>query len=650
MNFTGKLKILFVEDMQSDQQLAEFQLISGGFTFISQRVEDEASFRQAMDMFKPDLIISDYSMPEFDGMQALQIAIELAPDIPVIILTGSINEETAVKCLKAGAADYVLKDRMMRLPFAVRDALEQSTSRINSQAAQKKLEEQEQELSAIFENSPVLMILVDDQVRIRKINGVDFGSESLNGPSNFGLKFGDAIRCIYSLDNPDGCGAGFECQTCLVRQLLLQTFRTGEPINQADIRITKMTGSGHQNIDVLLSTSKLRIQGRQMVLVSLLDITAKKETDELLLRERSLLRTLIDNLPDRIFFKDLDSKFVIANTGVAAHISAGSPGDLIGKSDFDFYPPDHASEYFKNEQELLRTGIPLINHVEPAVDSMGITGWTQTSKIPVRDSDGNIFGLVGVSRDITEIKRNQEDLIHAKEIAEQSTRLKDAFIANISHEIRTPLNAILGFSDLIRESLAEYSTGQTDTYFGIVENSGQRLLRTVSMILNLSRLQVGEIAIHPNQLDINFLVEQLIKEYNLPAQKKSLELIYHSDNKDRIIFSDEYFITHSVSNLIENAIKYTNLGNIRVSLSDLPDGGIRLDVEDTGIGISQEYLQRIFDPFTQEEIGYTRSFEGIGLGLSITQGFLASIGARLLVESEKGKGSKFTVLFPREIT
>jgi len=770
------LKILFVEDIPTDMELAEYHLQKSGLSFISMRVEDEDSLLTALNDFQPHLVISDYSMPVFDGMRALKICLSQNPRIPVIILTGSMNEQTAVNCLKAGAIDYVIKEHMMRLPYAVKEALEHTrTTKIKEEAeealirseaslkslldnsldriwainknfelitgnaifhahvesvlgiqmnigtsvlptglpenyrkewkgywdrvfqgehiefemvsaalkpkviieyhlsplkdnqgvifggvatghditsrknAENKLKEQEEELEAIFENSPIMLLVVDEDRKIIKVNGMLIGPDQSLEKIKIGKRIGEALRCIREPESKEGCGFGADCQQCRIRAAISETLSTGVSANQLDINLPVIIGGKEEQMNILMSTSKLRFRNKPMVLVSMLDITEKKNSEQLLLQEQSLLRTLIDNLPDRIFFKDRFSRFVIANEGVAKHIGTSTTDELIGKSDFDFYPAEHASDYFEGEQKLILSGTPLINHEEPARDGYGNLGWTLTSKIPVKDENGQILGLVGISRDITEFKRTNEELLKAKNLAEQSNQLKDAFIANISHEIRTPLNSILGFTDLVKESFADFSTSETDNYFDIIDQSSQRLMRTVDMILSMSRIQIGDTIINPQSINLENLIERLLSGYSIAAKKKSLILKFDSDCKNSFINSDEYCVTHSISNLIDNAIKYTKTGWVAVRLSETSDNFIRLEIEDTGIGISEDYKSHLFNPYSQEENGISRSFEGIGLGLSLTRRFLENIQAEITVKSERGKGSVFTVFLPRTI-
>jgi PAS domain S-box-containing protein len=272
--------------------------------------------------------------------------------------------------------------------------------------------------------------------------------------------------------------------------------------------------------------------------------------------------------------------------------------------------------------------------------------WVDLQNYLQRDPMGNPMYFITSASDITATKAMQEQLIQAKELAERSDQLKDAFIANMSHEIRTPLNAILGFSDLIRDELEQSGSNEYHSYFDIIRSSSMRLMRTVDMIMNVSRLQVGAYDLHPVRLDLGKMINELVREYRLQATNKGLVIDFKNQITDSEITSDEYCTVHAISNLIDNAVKYTRAGNILLTLYRSENGPICLDVKDSGIGISDEFLTQIFNPFTQEEMSSTRKFEGIGLGLSIAYRMLGVTGSMLSVQSKKGKGTTFTVTFP----
>jgi hypothetical protein len=262
-----------------------------------------------------------------------------------------------------------------------------------------------------------------------------------------------------------------------------------------------------------------------------------------------------------------------------------------------------------------------------------------------RDDKGQIVGLRGTAQDITEHKRAERELIVAKEKAEAANKLKDAFIANISHEIRTPLTGILGMTSIIKETYQNNIKKEDEVLFEGIDISSNRIIRTVDMILNYSRLQVGEFNLKSNKINISKICTNLVKEFNTAAKNKSLALSFQNDCGDTVVFADEYSITMAISNLIDNAIKYTPKGSVNVILHKGENDELILDIMDTGIGINTEYLDHIFESYRQEEMGYGRAYEGIGLGLAIVKKTLDLNKAVINVESKKGEGTTFSINF-----
>ncbi|MDR3668129.1 MAG: response regulator [Ignavibacteriaceae bacterium] len=275
--------------------------------------------------------------------------------------------------------------------------------------------------------------------------------------------------------------------------------------------------------------------------------------------------------------------------------------------------------------------------------------WEAALISPLINSKGEIINFVAVKDDISEKKNMVSALIKAKEKAESVNKLKDAFIANMSHEIRTPLNGILGMASLIRDIFPGKINKEDEELFNGIEGSSKRIIRTVDMILNYSRIQVGEFSTFRKNINISSICVNLVKEYSVPAKLKSLELTFINYRTDIEILADEYSVTMAISNIIDNAVKFTKHGSIFVILHKKDNGDIILDIKDTGIGISEEYLSNIFEPYHQEQMGYGRTYEGIGLALSLVKKVLALDNAIISVESKKGEGTTFSINFGKEL-
>ncbi len=275
--------------------------------------------------------------------------------------------------------------------------------------------------------------------------------------------------------------------------------------------------------------------------------------------------------------------------------------------------------------------------------------WIKVVIFPILGTDGKPERLVLMHEDITHRKLSENALIAAKDIAEESNRLKSSFLANMSHELRTPLSGILGFSELLKEQLPE---GITNEMANMINQSGNRLLNTLNLILDLSQIEANMQEIHSSTFDLNKLLNGVIKLFEPVAAKKELLLKCSTDNPKLFILSDSSMVEHVLNELISNAIKYTTTGSVSVStriINNGHDSRIVIEVSDTGIGITPEDQKMIFDPFRQVSEGWNRSFEGTGLGLTICKKYVNLLGGEMILESNFGSGSKFIISFPGEI-
>jgi PAS domain S-box-containing protein len=529
------LKILFVEDLPSDVELAVLELRKEKLKFEHATVCTRVDLIKALKEFNPDLIISDYMMPAFNGLQALKEAKEFDPEIPFILYTGSVNEETAVECIKAGAQDYVIKEHMTRLPFAVKEALEQVRRNQENRASDLLLEENEQKLQSIFSAAPVGIGLVVDRVLIemndtfctmtgytrKELIGksseiiyssskefINAGKEKYRQIKEKGIgsvetkikrKDGKILNVLLSsapLDKNDySKGITFTVlditerkkseEALIESQHLFQTlaqvspvgiFRTNRDgqttyVNPKWLELSGLTfeeamgfgwlkavhpddrkllkGRWKSNVQTQrISTAEYRFLRSDGSIVwvmgnavpewinnkingyigTITDINDRKQAEDIINHERRMLRTLIDNVPDIIYVKDRECRRVIANISDVNNIGYNREEEILSKTDLDLFSGSIGQRGYNDDKEVINSGKPIINREENFITNTGEQRWHLISKLPLFNNKGEITGLVGIGRDITErilveeeLKKNQSQLMNALKIAHLGT-------------------------------------------------------------------------------------------------------------------------------------------------------------------------------------------------------------------------------------
>lgn len=263
---------------------------------------------------------------------------------------------------------------------------------------------------------------------------------------------------------------------------------------------------------------------------------------------------------------------------------------------------------------------------------------------PFYDDSNNITGFISIQRDITEQKRNEEITRRALDRAEESDNLKTAFLNQMSHEIRTPLNSILGFMSIMEEEMISKGNTHLVQYFASINRSASRLQRTIEDILSMSSIQIGNFYTSATRINLEEVIRLLMEDFKSLSEEKGLEFVFYNRSKSCFVTADSYSIINSFQHLIDNALKFTNKGKVEITIYE-QDENLCVAVKDTGIGISKDYMDKLFKPFTQEEVGYNRRYDGNGLGLALTKEYLRLNHAQIYVESEKGTGTTFTVVF-----
>jgi PAS domain S-box-containing protein len=373
-------------------------------------------------------------------------------------------------------------------------------------------------------------------------------------------------------------------------------------------------------------------------------IITKQKMAELELRKVS---RAVEQGPASVVITDINGNIDYVNEKFC-DLTGYSKEEVIGKNPSILSSGNHDKKFYEDLWNTILSGKNWSGEMQNTKKN-GELYWESALISPLINSNGDITNFVAVKEDITEKKKLLSALIEAKDKAEKANKLKDAFIANISHEIRTPLTGILGMAGLIRDIIPGKIKKEDEELFEGIEYSSQRLIRTVDLILNYSRLQVGDYPLFPKKIDLSSICSNLAKQYSMEAGNKNIDLIFQNNCDGSIILADESSVIMSISNLIGNATKFSSRGSIHLILYKDKNDSIILDVSDTGIGIGEEYLDKIFEPYRQEQMGYGRAYDGVGLGLALVKKVLTLNGAEITVKSIKGEGTTFSVNFGKAV-
>ena len=408
------------------------------------------------------------------------------------------------------------------------------------------------------------------------------------------------------------------------------------------------------------------------------DITSLKEAQIEAAAARQLLQDILDTIPVRVFWKDLESRYLGCNKPFAVDAGYASPDEIAGKSDYDLSWAEKAESFRADDRNVIDNGAMPLGVEEPGLSATGESIWLRTNKVPMRNEHGSIIGVIGTYEDITsekltklelaQLNENLEQLVDERteelsaalqelqtlsedlrEVNEQLTSANEAktvFLRSMSHELRTPLNSVIGFSSLLLQGAAGPTTGEQEKQLEMINLSGKHLLELINDILDLSRIEAGSVQLTRTVFSVEELVREVVESVAPQAASKSLLLSHEVSEPALLLESDRIRVRQILLNLLGNAIKFTDEGSITIRAWRPADGEVAFSVIDTGCGISATDYERIFEDFVKARQNPPCAVEGTGLGLPISRTLTTLLGGTLTVESTPGEGSTFTLRLP----
>ncbi len=380
------------------------------------------------------------------------------------------------------------------------------------------------------------------------------------------------------------------------------------------------------------------------MIASFIDNTEHHQAVEDLILEQHNLRSLVNVSPDGIVVTDVSGHLEFVSNKIYQILGIPESNNLIGNLIFDWIEPEDLSFAKQSFQNVLNNDIQAPSQTYKCRRYDGSTFWGESSSTLLEDKNGAIRGLMIVFRDITKRKQAEEEMILAKNRAEESDRLKSAFLQNISHEIRTPMNSIIGFLEILEDP--GFSRNEKKMYANIVNKNGQRLLNTIHDIIEISKIMTSNIELNPTRVEINsFILERF---YNFKPFIEEKGLVFTLNCKipvDTTLMIDEAKLDAVLSKILDNANKFTTEGSIDLSVHLEGDSFVFV-VKDTGVGIEPKKLSAVFQPFYQADHDFNRKHEGAGLGLSISKAYVEMLGGKIWIESSEDTGTTVSFTIP----
>ena len=665
---TTLLRVLNVEDSEDDAQLILRQLRSGGYDPRWERVDTPEAMTNSLDREQWDVIICDYKMPRFSAPAALKLVQEREIDIPFIIVSGTIGEDTAVAMMKAGAHDYLMKDNLSRLVVAIEREMREASIRHEKKKAEEELQHSEQSFKLISENA-------HDGIVVALRNGA-YIYANRRASEITGYAIDEILKTgIEGFAHPD--------EILKLSERSKKTLAGENVPNQYETVIIHKDGNA---VPIEITSARTLWYGQVADIFVFRDITERNRYEEILRESEKRYRLLAENASDVITVMDMNARPIYTSPSIT-RLLGYSVEESMARGIEGSVTPESIKVATKalvdtiTKEKKGKELMPVTLDLE-FIRKDGSTVWVAASVAIIRGPDGRPAEILSILHDISERKRAQEELIKHKDhleelvkertaeldkskvIAEEANKAKSDFLANMSHEIRTPLSTVIGFSELLFDEVNGPLNDNQKKYLGYVTSSGHHLLSLINDILDLSKVEAGKMELQPNSFSISDLLKNSFSFIVEKALEHNIRLLSEISADVDVIEADERKLKQIIYNLLSNAVKFTpDGGSITVGADivfpnsaalpikirkGLPDTEyVLVSVKDTGIGISKKDYSKLFIEFCQIENTYTKKYEGTGLGLALSKKLVTLHGGKIWFESAgRGKGCTFYFLLP----
>ncbi len=701
------LNVLLIEDSEDDALLILRTLRRDSFELTWERIETSAQFEAMLNSHSWDVVISDYRLPNFSAPHALEIFKQSQIDIPFIVVSGTIGESSAVDLMKAGAHDYLMKDNLTRLPEAIRRELREARIRAERKQSALMLAKRDRYLTALVDVQRYLLTATVNQTMYNQILAMLGQIAEVDRMYVF-ENHRDADGNLLMSQRAEWCAAGISSRLAdpLLQNLPYATvaprwqeiLQRGEVINgdianspaaerdflaAQDIRsilVIPMIANGEffgfigfddcrtvkqwesLEVDLLRSAAAALALAKEREQATQALATLNRELEDRVVQRTAALQeseaklhAILNFAPEVIYVKDMEGRYVFVNRAFLK-LFQFMPEQVILKTNQDLFPATIATLFDHNEKAMLLAG--QFQQSEEAIQVGDRLRTFISNKFILFNQHGQPYGYCGISTDISDRKDAELQLQYTNEELARATRLKDEFLANMSHELRTPLNAILGMTEVMQEGIFGEITPKQLSALETIERSGNHLLDLINDILDVAKIESGQIELRPSSVSVEVICQSSLKFIQQQALKKQIQLRFQlspdlPDPPNVVV--DERRIRQVLLNLLNNAVKFTPEGG-QVTLAVMPspprvEGDrqspyIRIAVSDTGIGIAPENMKRLFQPFVQIDSALNRQYEGTGLGLALVKRLVDLHGGQVGLTSELGVGSCFTVDLP----